>query len=239
MDKVTGKALFPGDINFNAHVFMSTLFSPSPHAIIKRVEFADALKIPGVIAVLTAEDVPLNEYGLITNDQPVLCGPNSSKAYSDRTRFIGDQIALVIAEDDHIAKKAARMIHIEYQALDILTDPNDALDKNAAIIHPDRESNIVFARKINFGCVDNAFDEADIVVESVYHTPAQEHVFLQPEAGIAYYDEQDRITVITGGQWAHGDQRQIAHAMQMPEEKVRVIYAAIGGSFGGKEDISM
>jgi len=239
VDKVTGKALFPGDINFNDQVFMSTLFSPSPHAIIKRVEFADALKIPGVIAVLTAEDVPLNEYGLITNDQPVLCGPNSSKAYSDRTRFIGDQIALVIAEDDHIAKKAARMIHIEYQALDILTDPNDALDKNAAIIHPDRESNIVFARKINFGCVDNAFDEADIVVESVYHTPAQEHVFLQPEAGIAYYDEQDRITVITGGQWAHGDQRQIAHALQMPEEKVRVIYAAIGGAFGGKEDISV
>jgi len=239
VDKVTGKALFPGDINFRDQVFMRTLFSPSPHAIIKQVECTDALKIPGVIAVLTAEDVPLNEYGLITNDQPVLCGPNSSKEYSNRTRFIGAQIALIIAEDDHIAKKAARMIRVEYQTLDILTSPNEALAKNAAIIHPDHESNILFARKIDFGCIDNAFEEADIVIESVYHTPAQEHVFLQPEAGIAYYDEQDRITVITGGQWAHGDQRQIAHALQVPEEKVRVIYAAIGGAFGGKEDISV
>jgi len=239
VDKVTGKALFPGDINFHDQVFMRTLFSPSPHAIIKQVEFTDALKMAGVIAVLTAEDVPLNEYGLITNDQPVLCGPNLSKAYSDRTRFIGDQIALIIAEDEYIAKKAAQMIHIEYQALGILTEPNEALAKNAAIIHPDRESNILFARKIDFGCIDNAFDEADIIIESVYHTPAQEHVFLQPEAGIAYYDEQDRITVVTGGQWAHGDQRQIAHALQMPEEKIRVIYAAIGGAFGGKEDISV
>ena len=156
VDKVTGKALFPGDINFDDQVFMQTLFSPSPHAIIKQVECTDALKIPGVIAVLTAEDVPLNEYGLITNDQPVLCGPNSSKEYSDRTRFIGDQIALIIAEDDHIAKKAARMIRVEYQALDILTSPNEALAKNAAIIHPDHESNILFARKIDFGCIDNA-----------------------------------------------------------------------------------
>jgi len=195
VDKVTGKALFPGDINFYDQVFMSTLFSPSHHAIIKQVEFSDALKMPGVITVLTAEDVPLNEYGLIINDQPVLCGPNSSKVYSDRTRFIGDQVALIIAEDDYIAKTAARMIRVEYQALDILTDPNEALDKNAAIIHPDRESNIMFARKIDFGCINNAFKEADIVIESVYHTPAQEHVFLQPEAGIAYYDEQDRIIV--------------------------------------------
>ena len=105
-DKVTGKALFPGDINFPDQVFMRTLFSPSPHAIIRQIEFADAMRLPGVIAVLTAGDVPSNEYGLVTNDQPVLCGPNLTKAYSDRTRFIGDQAALDIAEDDHIAKKA-------------------------------------------------------------------------------------------------------------------------------------
>jgi len=153
VDKVTGKALFPGDINFHNQVFMSTLFSPSPHAIIKRIEFADALKIPGVITVLTAEDVPLNEYGLISNDQPVLCGPNSSKTYSDRTRFVGDQLALIIAENDHIAKKAAQMIRVEYQALDIITEPNEALAINAAIIHPNCESNILFSREIDFGCI--------------------------------------------------------------------------------------
>jgi len=239
VDKVTGKALFPGDINFPDQVFMHTLFSPYPHAIIKQVEFGDALQIPGVIAVLTSEDVPLNEYGLISNDQPVLCGPNSSKTYSDRTRFIGDQLALIIAENDHIAKKAVQMIRVEYQALDIITDPNEALAKNASIIHPDCESNILFAREIEFGCIGSALDEADIIIESVYRTPAQEHVFLQPEAGIAYFDEQDRITVVTGGQWAHGDRRQIAHALLMPEAKIRVIYAAIGGAFGGKEDISV
>ena len=238
-DMVAGKALFPGDINFPDQVYMRTLFSPSPHAIIKKIEFTDALKVPGVIAVLTAQDVPLNEYGLITNDQPVLCGPNSSKAYSDRTRFIGDQVALVIAEDDHIAKKAERLIRIDYQDLEILSEPHEALTKNAAIIHPDRGSNILYSREIEFGSVGSAFSSADIVIESVYQTPVQEHVFLQPEAGIAYIDEEDRITVVTGGQWVHGDRLQIAHALQMPEEKVRVIYAAIGGAFGGKEDISV
>jgi len=238
-DKVTGKALFPGDINLPDQVFMRTLLSPSPHAIIRQVEFADAMRLPGVIAVLTAEDVPLNEYGLVTNDQPVLCGPNSTKAYSDRTRFIGDQVALVIAEDDRIAKKAKRLVRIDYQSLDILTDPHQSLSKNAVIIHPDCRSNVLYAREIEFGSVGSAFSSADFVIESVYQTPVQEHVFLQPEAGIAFIDGEDRITVITSGQWAHGDRRQIAHALQMQEEKVRVIYAAIGGAFGGKEDISV
>ena len=238
-DKVTGKALFPGDINFPNQVFMRTLFSPSPHAIIRQIEFADAMRLPGVITVLTAGDVPLNEYGLVTNDQPVLCGPNSTKAYSDRTRFIGDQVALVIAEDNHIAKKAEQLIHIDYQSLDILTDTHQALMENAVIIHPDRGSNVLYAREIEFGNIGSAFSSTDIVIESVYQTPVQEHVFLQPEAGIAYIDGEDRITVITGGQWAHGDQRQIAHALQIPEEKVRVIYSKIGGAFGGKEDISV
>ena len=238
-DKVTGKALFPGDINFPDQVFMRTLFSPSPHAIIRQIEFADAMKLQGVIAVLTAGDVPLNEYGLVTNDQPVLCGPNLTKAYSDRTRFIGDQVALVIAEDNHIAKKAEQLIRIDYKSLDVLTGPHQALTKNAVIIHPDCGSNVLCTQEIEFGSVGSAFSSADVVIESVYRTPAQEHVFLQPEAGIAYIDGEDRITVITGGQWVHGDQRQIAHALQIPEDKVRVIYAAIGGAFGGKEDISV
>ena len=238
-DKVTGKALFPGDINFPDQVFMHTLFSPSRHAIIRQIELADAMRLPGVIAVLTAEDVPLNEYGLVTNDQPVLCGPNSTKAYSDRTRFIGDQIALIIAEDDRIAKKAKRLVRIDYQSLDILTDSHQSLSKNAVIIHPDCGSNVLYAREIEFGSVGSAFSSADFVIESVYQTPVQEHVFLQPEAGIAFIDGEGRNTVITSGQWVHGDRRQIAHALQMPEEKVRVIYAAIGGAFGGKEDISV
>jgi CO/xanthine dehydrogenase Mo-binding subunit len=83
------------------------------------------------------------------------------------------------------------------------------------------------------------FAESDVIIESVYETPAQEHAYLQPEAGISYLDEEGRITVVVAGQYAHEDREQITHALKLPEDKVRVIYPAIGGAFGGREDMSV
>ena len=237
--KVTGEARYPGDINMPNQAYMKILFARRPHARIVRLDTAAAEALPGVLAVFTAKDVPVNEYGLIMPDQPVLCGPGSSKPYADRVRFIGDQVAVVVAETEEIAAQARALIEVEYEDLPVVEDVEAAVQEDAPLLHPDRGSNVFQHYRIRKGDVEAAFAQADVVVEGEYRTPAQEHAFLQPEAGLGYIDEEGRVTVVVGGQWTHEDREQIAHALDLPEEQVRVIYPAIGGAFGGREDMSV
>lgn len=237
--KVTGQTLFPGDINRSNQVYMKILFAQRPHAVIRRIDTSKAEELEGVIAVFTARDVPNNEYGLIMPDQPVLCGPGSNKPYADRVRFIGDQVALVIAESEEIAAKARDLIEVEYEDLPVVTDMEAAMQEGAPLLHPDRGSNVFCHYRIRKGDVEEAFKRCGVIVEGEYRTPAQEHAYLQPEAGLGYIDEEGRVTIEVAGQWTHEDQEQIAHALNLPLEKVRVIYPAIGGAFGGREDMSV
>jgi CO/xanthine dehydrogenase Mo-binding subunit len=237
--KVTGEALYPGDINFENQLYMKTLFSELPHAVIKSIDISEAEKTPGVILVLTAKDVPNNEYGLIMPDQPVLCGPGSNNPNADRTRCVSDQIALVIAESENIASSALKKIKVTYDELPVINNPDEALLKDAIRIHQDHEDNVLLHYKVRDGDVEQGFKDSDVIVEGVYKTPMQEHAYLQPEAGLSYVDENNRITVIVGGQWVHEDQEQIAHSLSIPLDKIRIIYPAIGGAFGGREDMSV
>lgn len=237
--KVRGETLYPGDINLPGQVYMKILFAGKPHARINRIDTTLAREMSGVLAVLTAEDVPVNEYGLIIPDQPVLCGPGSNKPYADRVRFVGDQVALVVAETEKIAAEALKSIIVEYEDLPLVTDPHSAMKKDSPLLHPDKDSNVFCHFRIRKGDVEQGFKEAEVIVESSYQTPAQEHAYLQPEAGIAYIDNDGRITVEVGGQWTHEDREQIAHALNLPEDRIRVIYPAIGGAFGGREDMSV
>ena len=237
--KVTGKAMYPGDFNLPGQLFLKTVFAERPHAIVSSIDASESLKMEGVLDVLTAKDVPNNHYGLMVADQPVLCGPGSNHSTGDRVRFIGDQVALIIAENEEIAKKAAKLLKVDYENLPIIADPDHALDPEAIFLHPELGKNEYCHFQIRHGDVDSAFEKADIIIEGEYHTPIQEHAYLQPEAGVAYYDEEGRINVVVGGQWAHEDREQIAHALNLPEDKVRVIYPAIGGAFGGREDMSV
>jgi len=239
LGKVTGQTLYPGDINLPHQAYMKILFANRPHGIIKRLDTSKAEALEGVIAIFTAKDVPVNEYGLIMPDQPVLCGPGSSKPFAERVRFIGDQVALVVAETEEIAAQARDLIEVEYEDLPVVTDPLLAMRPQAPLLHPDRESNVFVHYRIRKGDVAEAFEKADVVVEGEYRTPAQEHAYLQPEAGISYIDEEGRVTVQVAGQWTHEDREQIAHALGLEEEQVRVIYPAIGGAFGGREDMSV
>ena len=237
--KVTGEALFPGDIDMPNQAHMKILFAGRPHAIIHRIEPSAAEALPGVLGVFTAKDVPVNEYGMILDDQPVLCGPGSSKPHADRVRFVGDQVAVVVAESEQIAAEATKLIEVEFEDLPITTDPEEAMQPGAALIHPERESNVFQHNRIRTGDVEAGFAESAVVIESEYRTPAQEHAYLQPEAGLAYIDDEGRVTVVVAGQWTHEDQEEIAHALDLPLEKVRVKYAAVGGAFGGREDMSI
>ncbi len=237
--KVRGEALYPGDINISGQLHMKVLFSNRAHALVKHIEISKAQQYPGVVTILTSSDVPNNSYGLIMPDQPVLCGPGSNNQYGHIVRSFTDQIACVVAETESAARAALDLIDVKYEDLPIISNFKDALKPGAPLIHPDKGSNILLHYKIRQGEVEKAFEKADVIVESIYNTPIQEHAYLQPEAGLAYLDESKRITVVVGGQWAHEDQKEISHALGLPLEKIRVIYPAIGGAFGGREDMSV
>jgi CO/xanthine dehydrogenase Mo-binding subunit len=239
LGKVTGETLYPGDIYLPDTLSMKILFAGRPHAIVRRIETSRAEAIPGVVGVFTARDVPVNEYGLIMPDQPVLCGPGSSRPFADRVRFVGDQLAVVVAEDEATAARALGAIDVEFEDLPPVTDLEAAVTAGASLLHPERDSNIFCHYRIRKGDTQAALAGADVVVSRVYRTPVQEHAYLQPEAGVAYLDDEGRVTVEVAGQWTHEDQEQIAHALGLPLEQIRVIYPAIGGAFGGREDMSI
>jgi CO/xanthine dehydrogenase Mo-binding subunit len=248
--KVTGEEKYPGDITMQDTLHAKILFAGRPHARVLNVVTAEAEAVPGFVAVFTAADVPVNEYGLQTPDQPVLCGPGSSKPGADVVRFVGDQVALVVAETERAATRARDLVHVEYEDMPAVTDPFEALQPNAPQLHPHRrpnpihpelsaKGNLICHHQIRKGDVHAAWAEADVIVEGEYRTSAQEHAYLQPEAGLAYIDDENRVTVVVAGQWTAEDQQAIAHALDIPPEQVRVIYPAIGGAFGGREDISV
>jgi CO/xanthine dehydrogenase Mo-binding subunit len=238
--KVTGETLYSGDLTRQRMLHMKILMAERPHAKVKNIYLTKALASPGVVAIFTAKDVPNNEYGLQIPDQPVFCGPGANKPYTDIVRFVGDQIAAVVANTEQQAHEAMKLIEVDYEDLPPLTDPITAMRADAVLLHPDRgDTNICVHYKIRKGDVEDAFAKADVIVEAEYHTPVQEHAYLQPEAGLAYIDENGLIAVESAGQWTHADRKSIAHALDLPEESVRVIYPAIGGAFGGREDLSV
>jgi CO/xanthine dehydrogenase Mo-binding subunit len=251
-DKVTGAALYSGDLVRPEMLHMKILFAGRPHARVVSIDSSAALALPGVVAVFTALDVPVNEYGLQRKDQPVLCGPapiqektnplasGKTMVRSDIVRCEGDQVAAILAETETIAAKARDLVKVEYEDLSAVFDPAEAMSPAAPRIHPEfGDSNICVLDRIRKGDVEAAFSSADVIVEGEYRTPFQEHAYLQPEAGLAYLDEEGRITVVCAGQWTHADQSGIAHALGLIDEQVRVIYPAIGGAFGGREDLSV
>ena len=236
--KVTGAALYPGDISPPDLLHGRVLFSGQPHARMLSMDTSAAEAVPGVVAVLMAKDVPNNEYGLGVNDQPVFVGLGSSNPYADVSLWEGDHVALVVAESEAIAAHAASLIRVEWEQRPLVSDVREAM-KDDLVLHPWCGTNILKHYKIRKGDMAAGWAAADVIIEGDYHLPHQEHAYLQPEAGVGRIDREGRVTVEIAGQWAHKDQDQIAHALGLPADQVRVIYPAIGGAFGGREDMSL
>ncbi|MCB9133463.1 MAG: xanthine dehydrogenase family protein [Anaerolineales bacterium] len=239
--KVTGEALYPGDIDRPGQLWLRVVFAERPHARIRGIDTSAAMAAPGVVAVFTAADVPNNVYGLNTLDQPVLCGPGAPRGMADAdiVRFVGDQVALVVAETETQANSAARLLQIDFEDLPVVSDPLAAMQPGSPLVHGYRDNNVLLEYHVRTGDVEAGFARADVVVEHTYRTGAQEHAYLQPEAGLSYIDALGRIVVVVAGQWVHEDRQQIAHALGLPEDQVVVRYPAIGGAFGGREDMSV
>jgi xanthine dehydrogenase molybdenum-binding subunit len=231
-DKVTGAPIFADDLYFEGMLYAKVLRSQYPHARILRVDASEARRLPGVLAVLTADDIPgERHHGLVVNDWPVL-------AY-DKARYVGDAVALVAAESREVAEKALTFIRVDYEPLPVVDSVVTALKPDAPRVHEEAEDgNVLTHIEIRKGDVEAAFVKAEVVCEQVYQTPMGDHVFLEPECSVAVPDKDGSVTVYVGSQIPFADRRQIAASLAMPEENVRVIHMAVGGGFGGKEDIA-
>ncbi len=237
--KVTGQAVYPGDLYREGLLHMKIVYSERTHARVVAINTQAAMAHPGVVAVYTAEDLVANEYGLVIYDQPVLCGPGSSKDGGDVVRTLMDNVAVVVGETVEAAEAGVQLVDVVYEDLMPLYDPFEAMADGAPQIHPDALKNIVKEYHVRFGDMEQGWSEADVMVEGRYTTIWQEHAYLQPEAGLAYIDGQGRVTIEVAGQHAHKDRQQVAHALGLDKSQVRVIYRVIGGAFGGREDMSI
>src|SRR5690349_12048731 len=190
LGKVTGEAPYPSDINLEGQLWLKIKFSERAHARVVKVDSSRALQLAGVVAVYTSLDIPINEYGLVIKDQPVICGPGGDKPGTDVVRGYMDCVAVIVAETDALAARAAKLVQVTYEDLPPLFDPEQAMQPDAPQLHPNTPNNILAHYRIRKGDMAAGWAQADVIVEDTYHTTWQEHAFLQPEAGLGYIDEQ-------------------------------------------------
>jgi CO/xanthine dehydrogenase Mo-binding subunit len=223
--KVQGQFAFSSDVSADGMVWGHVLRSPHAHARIRSIDIGPALSMAGVHAVVTGADVPgVNAYGLEHADQPVLA--------TDVVRFVGEPVAAVAADHPDLARRAAAAVVVEYELLEPLLDPESAI--TAAPIHPD--GNVFSHLTIRHG---DLAATGDVVVEGSYEVGMQDQAFMGTEAGLAIPAEDGGIDLMCATQFLHIDRDQIAVALGLPPEKVRLTLSGVGGAFGAREDISM
>ena len=229
--KVDGSAKFADDYSFPGMLYGATLRAGTPHANLRKLDISIASKAEGVVKVLTAEDIPGEiNHGLVVKDWPALVG------IGEKVRYVGDAVALLVADTLENAQAALDLIEAEYEDLPVVSDPVQAREATAPVIH--KSGNLLKHIKVRKGDLDVGFEEADIVLEDTYHTAITEHAFLEPECAIARLTDEGRIEVYVGSQIPYADRSQIARCLNIPDDEVRVIGTLIGGGFGGKEDIA-
>ncbi len=221
--KVRGEFEFASDLSAPGMLYGRTVRSPHPHAVVRRIDTSRAEAMPGVHAVLTANDIPgLRFYGLDkVRDQPVLVG------VGEEVRYAGEAIAIVAAEHPEQARAGARAVDVDYEVLEALTDPIEAMARGETL------RNLV----IRTGDPDAA--EADVVVGGYYEVGQQDQAPLGPEAGLAIPDGEGGVDLWIATQALHVDLHQVADALGLPAEKCRLRLAGVGGAFGAREDLSM
>ncbi len=247
LEKVTGAATFVDDIDFGPDLLHAVIVeSPHAHALIKGIDTAEAEAVPGVLKVVTGKDFPY-KFGLYMKDRYILA--------QDRVRFVGEQVAGVIARDLKTAMRAAKLVKVTYEKLPPIFDPAEAIKDGADLVHPGlsdydrvpwffprKDTNIAHLRKTRKGDVETGFAEADVILEDTYTVPRYAHCAIEPHVAVGLYDLSGRLTLWSASQSPHTQRDVFASTLAplgLTHKDVRVVTPYVGGGFGGKAGVTM
>ncbi|MFQ5912993.1 MAG: molybdopterin-dependent oxidoreductase [Nitrospinota bacterium] len=226
LKKATGEATYTDDIRMPGLLHARILHSDVAHGEILKLDVAPARAQPGVRGVFTLDDVPGEKYvGRKLKDQPVFA--------DGRIRYLGEPIALVVADIPQAAEKALNSIALEVKPLQAIESPQQALAAGAPLLHP--KGNVCWTQNVRRGDTDDAFGKADAVVEDTYRTPFNEHLYMETDSGLAHWDDEGRLVLCIATQEIHDIRRLVAASLSLPHRRVRVIQTATGGAFGGRK----
>ncbi len=240
--KIRGAAQYTADVELPGVLYAKALRSTYPHARLVRVDASKAEKLPGVVAVLTRDDLKgMNAFfGPVVKDQPVVA--------IDRVRYVGEVIAAVAAEGRDIAEEALDLIEVEYDPLPAVFDPAEAMKPEAPVLHSESvrsktrldsfhfesNSNVLSVYHVEDGDVGIGFSESDEIFEDVYTSPKIQHAHIEPHAALAYWEPSGKLVIYTSTQNPSSIRAQLAELFEIPQSKVRVIVPFVGGGYGGK-----
>lgn len=243
-EKISGAAIYGDDIDFGANLLYAELVSSTQaHAIIKSIDISEALKVKGVYKIFTGKDFPY-KFGLYMKDRYIFA--------QDKVRFVGEQIAAVVARNPGAAKRAAELVKVEYEPLPAVLDQMQAIADDATLLHPDLENyphvpwffpkpgtNIAHWRKTRKGDLEGGFKDADFILEDTYTVPRYAHCAIETHVAIGKFDYSGRLTVWSSSQSPHTQRHLFAEALGLGHKDVRVIAPHVGGGFGGKAGVTM
>jgi selenium-dependent xanthine dehydrogenase len=238
IDKVKGAFQYGADFYPEDALFAVPVFSQHPYAIVRSVDTSKAENVPGFITTINATDIPgKNLQGVIIPDQLVIV------PVGEKVLCISDVITIVVCTNEKSARTAAKLVEIEYEGLNGVFSPEEALKPDAPILHDprpgDSPSNIMYGTHVEHGDVNNAFAHSDLILKREYHTPFAEHAYLEPEAGYAEWDDEKGVTIHMASQAITFHVHNIASIMGLPAEKIRLIHISPGGAFGARSDMSL
>ena len=245
---VQGKPAYAADMELRGLLYAQVLRSPHAHAIIRSIDTSAAKALPGVAAVLTWMDLPRVVFSTAGQSDPIP-GPLDTFSLDQKVRFVGDRVAFVAAETLAIAKQALRLIKVQYEPLEAILHPEDAMKPGAIQIHDEPEyvdfaesdaaRNLAAEIRIDIGDVEKGFAEADFVFEGTYRVPRVQQASIEPHVAVTYWDEDDRLVIRTSTQVPFHVRRMLAPVLGLPVKRIRVIKPRIGGGFGGKQEVLM
>ncbi|MFH1501405.1 MAG: xanthine dehydrogenase family protein molybdopterin-binding subunit [Candidatus Eisenbacteria bacterium] len=245
--KVTGAATFVDDIDFGPGLLHAAIVeSPHAHALIRAIDASEAEALPGVVRVVTGSDFPFR-FGLYMKDRNIFA--------IDKVRFVGEQVAAVVARDPKTAERAAALVRVDYEELAPLFDPMEAVRENACLLHPDLcecervpwffpepDSNVAHCRRTRKGDVEKGFDEADVILEDTYTVPRYAHCAIEPHVVVGLHDHSGRLTLWSASQSPHTQRNLFAETLAplgFTHKDIRVVTPYVGGGFGGKAGVTM
>ncbi len=231
-EKVQGYGKYPDDFYMEDMCYGSALRSKYPRARVLSIDTSKAKALPGVVTVLTAEDIPgENKIGHLKHDQYTLI------PVGGLTHYLGDAIALVAAEDMETVEKAKKLIQVEYEVLPMVHNIEEAAAADAPKVFDEEESNVQAYKHVSRGNASEAIKNAKHVISQHFETPWTEHAFLEPECAVAYIDEDEDVMIISTDQDAYCSYRECS--LMLGTDKVKAQNALVGGGFGGKEDMTV